>query len=179
MVDVTCRVDGCDRPVLTRGYCRPHHLWSYRHGWAEPTHLIGDRARTPEQRQAKRREWAAANRERRQAYMRDWHAARSSGKPTGRPATHGMSGSPEFRSWEHAKARVTNPNHHAWHLYGGRGIRMCDEWSRDFGAFLAYMGPRPSGTSLDRIDPDGHYEPGNVRWANAQTQSANRRNVRR
>lgn len=67
---------------------------------------------------------------------------------------------------------------HNFHLYGGRGIRVCDGWRHDFAAFLADVGPKPgSKHSLDRIDPDGHYEPGNVRWATPIEQSRNRRNT--
>jgi hypothetical protein len=63
--------------------------------------------------------------------------------------------------------------------YGGRGIRVCVLWRRDFAAFLAHIGPRPGrGYSLDRIDVNGHYEPGNVRWASQTEQHRNKRNNR-
>jgi hypothetical protein len=63
-----------------------------------------------------------------------------------------------------------------WKDYGGRGISMCSEWSDSFDSFLAHVGPRPSDRhSLDRIDNDGNYEPGNVRWATRKEQQANRR----
>jgi hypothetical protein len=66
-----------------------------------------------------------------------------------------------------------------YHLYGGRGIRICDGWiSKDgFAAFFEHIGKRPKGTTLDRKDSDGNYEPGNVRWATAKVQSNNRRNT--
>jgi hypothetical protein len=68
----------------------------------------------------------------------------------------------EYRSWTGAKARTTNPNTRDWKNYGGRGIRMCDRWLNSFENFLADMGPKPSPKhSLDRIDNDGNYEPGN------------------
>lgn len=82
----------------------------------------------------------------------------------------------EYTSWMAAKARCNNPDHHAYHNYGGRGIRMCDEWSVSFEAFLKHMGPRGDGLSLDRYpNNDGNYEPGNCRWATRTEQARNRR----
>lgn len=73
---------------------------------------------------------------------------------------------PEYRAWVDAKQRCSNTHWAKYHLWGGRGIRVCDAWWTDFAAFYAHVGPRPSpGHSLDRIDPNGHYEPGNVRCA--------------
>jgi len=86
-----------------------------------------------------------------------------------------MSFSPEYRSWTNAKQRTTDPNIPQWKDYGGRGIRMAGEWLHDFAAFFAHIGPRPAGTSIDRIDNDGNYEPGNVRWATRSEQMRNQR----
>jgi hypothetical protein len=96
-----------------------------------------------------------------------------------RNTTHGLTDTPEHRSWAHMKNRCTNPNNDAWKHYGGRGIRVCDSWLESFEQFLADMGERPNGTSLDRIDVDGHYEPGNCRWATAVEQNNNQRRTRK
>lgn len=88
--------------------------------------------------------------------------------------THGMRHTPEWKSWQKMIERCENPNGNKWKDYGGRGIRIAPEWRHDFAAFYAHIGPRPSTThTVDRINPDGHYEPGNVRWATKKEQRAN------
>lgn len=95
---------------------------------------------------------------------------------TGRPVTHGhfskVRMSPTYISYTQAKQRATNPKHRHWSHYGGRGIEFR---FKSFEDFLGAIGPRPAGRTLDRIDVDGHYEPGNVRWATNLEQRHNRR----
>lgn len=86
---------------------------------------------------------------------------------------------PEYRIFRGMIARCENPNKANYQLYGGIGVRVCSDWRRDFWAFFAHIGPRPSPLhSVDRIDPTKDYEPGNVRWALAAEQNNNRRNTR-
>lgn len=86
----------------------------------------------------------------------------------------------EYNSWSNMVARCQNEKHHAYFNYGGRGIRVCQRWmpegtGRGFRNFLDDMGPRPSGLTLDRKDPQGHYEPLNCQWADPDTQARNKR----
>lgn len=90
--------------------------------------------------------------------------------------THGATKTKEYQSWVHMKARCNNPKDRKYPDYGLRGIKVCDRWVNDFAAFLSDLGPRPSAAhSLDRINPDGDYEPPNCRWATAKVQSRNKR----
>lgn len=84
---------------------------------------------------------------------------------------------PMYRLWCGMKDRCGRVKAHNYKWYGGRGIRVCERW-RNFRNFLADMGERPAGMTLDRIDSDGHYEPGNCRWATQKEQVNNSRTVR-
>ena len=90
---------------------------------------------------------------------------------------HSRRSTMEYSSWQHMKARCHNPNHAEYSNYGGRGITICDEWKDDFQAFYNYIGKCPIGcNSIDRINVNGNYEPGNVRWSNPIEQARNQRN---
>jgi hypothetical protein len=93
---------------------------------------------------------------------------------------HGMTGSPEWNSWSSMIARCYNPKATRFDCWGGRGITVTDRWRGEHGFvnFYADMGPRPKGCTLDRIDCDGNYEPGNCRWATHQEQLTNRHSTR-
>lgn len=86
---------------------------------------------------------------------------------------HGMYGTPTYKSWSEMKQRCKNPRQSSY-----RGVKHCPEWE-SFENFLRDMGERPAGTTLDRIDPHGNYEPSNCRWADIITQENNRRNNRK
>ena len=87
---------------------------------------------------------------------------------------HGHKHSSLYASWAAMIQRCTNPSNKQWANYGGRGITVCERW-RDFPNFLDDMGDRPAGLTLDRIDNDRGYEPGNCRWTDVHTQNVNRR----
>lgn len=82
-----------------------------------------------------------------------------------------------YRTWANMRTRCSNPNTSVYKHYGGRGISVCPQWST-FAGFLVDMGERPEGTSLDRIDVNGNYEPNNCRWATNRQQGTNRRDNR-
>lgn len=88
--------------------------------------------------------------------------------------TRGRKLSPTFVSWLSMRNRCKQPLHEHFKYYGGRGIRVCDRWETSFENFLADMGERPAGKTLDRIDVNGHYEPGNCRWATRKSSGPTR-----
>ena len=81
---------------------------------------------------------------------------------------------PGYSSWRSMRKRCMNPNNPNYHLYGGRGITICDRWD-NFPNFIEDMGPKPEGYTLERLDTNGNYEPDNCVWATLETQNRNRR----
>lgn len=91
-------------------------------------------------------------------------------------ASHRMSNSDEYKIWAGIKKRCYNKKQREFHLWGGRGIKMCAEWKNDFVSFYKDMGPRPSKShSIDRIDNNGNYCKSNCRWATDIEQGSNTR----
>ena len=100
---------------------------------------------------------------------------RSCGCIKGASSKHRGKGTPTHNTWCAMKQRCNYPGSEQYAAYGGRGVKVCTRWSESFENFLADMGPRPAGMTIDRFpNRDGNYEPGNCRWATIDEQARNR-----
>lgn len=148
-----CSVEGCANELRARGLCGKHYQRFAKYG--DVNGSAGRIGRTAETTLGK--------------LNPNWRG--------------GKSEHPLYDVYNEMLARCTRPNHKKYVDYGGRGIRVCDRWRADFWAFVEDMGPRPAGKyasgravwSIDRIDNNRGYEPGNCRWATALQQAHNKR----
>lgn len=179
----TCTIEGCERPQKARGWCSVHYVRWWKHG--DPTInlramlKVGDRFHRLTVISTELPRYQCRCDCGREVVVWQYLLTNGKQKSCGCLAikhghTSGGRPSPTYNSWRSAVKRTTDPTHHGWRYYGGRGIRLCDEWL-DFAGFLRDMGERPPNTTLDRVDPDGNYEPGNCRWASALVQARNQR----
>lgn len=144
-----CSVENCSGRTEALGYCSKHYQRNYKYG--SPTHWVG--------------------------YAKENNPRWDNGK-----RSHEL-----YFIYQDMVSRCTRETHSRYQDYGGRGIRVCKEWVDDFWKFAEYVGKRPEGRTkggrsywqLDRIDNDGDYEPGNVRWATPSQQANNRRKRKR
>lgn len=102
------------------------------------------------------------------------------GKVTRFESSHELSRTRLYRIWSGMKARCGNPNAPKYRLYGGRGVKVCDEWLHDFKSFYEWAMEHGygDGLTIDRVDCDGNYEPSNCRWATIAEQNKNRRHCK-
>lgn len=93
--------------------------------------------------------------------------------------THGQSRTRLYRTYRSMINRCENPKTFAYQDYGGRGIKVCHKWRESFAQFIADMGPRPLGATIERIDNDGGYSASNCKWSTPLEQGQNKRNSRK
>jgi hypothetical protein len=122
---------------------------------------------------ARSRRWQEENRERKRESDRVRWAAKDRTLLAEQRRERKKAKGSAWQSWRSMKERCLRRGHPAWQRYGGAGIAICERWMA-FENFLADMGERPTGTTLDRINSSGNYEPGNCRWATLSEQAQNR-----
>jgi hypothetical protein len=200
----TCSIDGCGQRPFGHGWCNKHYKRWRKYG--DPLALKGKQGPPPRFQGGERiGRLAVVEQAPKVRRGRDWlcrcdcgteiivtnenlgrctfscgclqkerfEEQRHSGDAT---RTHGMYGTPTYNSWTAMRARCYRRGCNGYKNYGGRGITVCERWRSSFENFLADMGERPDGMTLDRINVEGNYEPGNCRWA---TKSEQRKNVRK
>ncbi len=188
---MNCQVEGCERPALARDFCGMHYQRWRKYGDplvsrspAAPTVSVGERygrllvvAEAGTNRHKQRRyevRCDCGNTRVVAGFSLTQGATQSCGclhRERFHKRTHGLSGTPTYHTWKNMLERCRNPNRADFERYGEKGIRVCPRWDPrkggSFANFLADMGEQPQGAermSIDRIDPQRDYEPGNCRW---------------
>ena len=171
-VKVGCCVKGCDGKHFAKGYCTKHYTRVSRYGSPDVVLLEKSFSKTG----ICSVEGCDSPHKAKGYCQRHYLRAYRHGSVASTREFHGMSEHPLYHVWSSIKARCFNKNHHAYPHYGGRGITMHGPWAESFPSFLEGVGERPSDDlSIDRIDNDKGYEPGNVRWATRTIQAFNKR----
>ena len=170
MANKKCSVDGCVKSVHCKNMCKKHYERNRIHGdpkivLSRKTNFFCEKCKEV----GIKREAVCKN-------MCTMHYSRfiTHGDPMFKK-NHGMYHTKENKTWRGIKQRCLNPKNSDYKYYGGRGVTICDRWIDSFSNFYEDMGDCPSGYSIDRIDVNGNYEPGNCRWADSTTQCINQR----
>lgn len=162
-----CSLEGCEEPHEALGYCNKHYQRFKKYGDPHEGARIRNICEVEGcDRYVKSNMMCSKHYDRFRKYG-DVHKVKR--------WNHGMSKTDIYLTWLGIRKRCKNKNLSDYKDYGGRGIKICEEWDNDFFSFYNYMGDVPKDMSIDRIDPNGNYEPGNVRWADSTTQARNKR----
>lgn len=166
MADRKCSIEGCNKKHIAKGFCSKHYDKLRKYG--DPLFIKQETICSIEDCKEKHYALGFCN--------RHYETFKKYGDPLfTKTEKHGMSKTQTYRCWTNMKQRCNNKKKSQYKDYGGRGIKVCEEWINSFLEFHKDMGECPDNHSIDRIDVNGNYEPGNCRWADNTTQSQNTR----